>query len=176
MSLLPIFDKPISKWQFKDVWNSSPAGLVTRGIGEIGNLFKKGYDQPKQTYGPEDIDKMISAYRESGLSGLRSLAESERNASVARLASLGMELTPSMQQALFNPIFAKLSEARTGFEGSLAGVESGALQHYSDVQAGLDQEQIDKYYYVIQNIIDTLGSFAAGKYSGGNIGSGYGGY
>lgn len=128
----------------------------------IGDLIFGKSDAPDYNFDPAQIDKLIKAYRESGMAGLRSLGMQEQTNAVSRLAQSGMAPTLGMQQALFMPIFEQLAGARSGLEGQLAGTEFGARQHMADMQFSSDMAGWENRQNQIAGLTDLLGTGGLG--------------
>jgi len=131
------------------------------------SLLQGGPDIPEYGFSAEDVDRLIEAYRQSGMAGLRQLGISEKQGAGRRLAASGQEPTLAMQSAMFTPITERLGGARAGLEGQLAGVEGGLLQHIADMQFQGDMTGEMAQWGNLQNMFaglaDVGGTIAAGS-------------
>jgi hypothetical protein len=97
-----------------------PVGLaIAGGASLLGGLFG-GRSPQFEGLSAAEINRLIDAYRQQGLEGIRTQGQRAQAGASARLAASGLEPSLALQQSLYNPILEQLSGARAQLESGLA--------------------------------------------------------
>jgi hypothetical protein len=125
---------------------------IAGGASTLAGLF--GLNKPKfEGLSAAEINRLIDAYRQQGLEGIRTQGQRAQAGASARLAASGLEPSLALQQSLYNPILEQLSGARANLESGLAQTAGNLTLQSKLAEAGANfQGQMQSQ----QNILGLL--------------------